>query len=119
MFNEAFSSFSVRNLAAAKRFYGETLGLDVSEQPEGLEISIGGAKIFLYPKPNHTPATFTVLNFLVGDVDQAVDELTKRGVKFEHYDLPDLKTDAKGIAATNAGRPSPGSRIRTATFCPC
>jgi catechol 2,3-dioxygenase-like lactoylglutathione lyase family enzyme len=104
MFKEAFSSFSVRDLAAARRFYGETLGLDVSEQPEGLGVGIGGGpKVFLYPKPNHVPATFTVLNFPVDDVDQTVDELTKRGVKFEHYDLPDLKTDAKGIARDDRG----------------
>jgi predicted enzyme related to lactoylglutathione lyase len=103
MFNEAFSSFSVRDVAAAKRFYGETLGLDVSEQPEGLQLRAGGGTIFLYPKPNHVPATFTVLNFPVDDVDQTVDELTKRGVKFEHYDLPDLKTDAKGIARDDRG----------------
>lgn len=103
MFKESFSSFSVRDLAAAKRFYGETLGLDVAEQPEGLELKIGGTSIFLYPKPNHTPATFTVLNFPVNDVDQTVDELTRRGVKFEHYDMPDLKTDAKGISRDERG----------------
>jgi len=99
---KTFSSFSIRDVAAAQRFYGETLGLDVAQRPEGLEITLaGGARLFLYPKPNHTPATFTVLNFVVDDVDAAVDELTRRGVQFEHYDQPTLKTDAKGIARGN------------------
>lgn len=57
----------------------------------------GGNNVLIYPKPNHVPATFTVLNFPVKDVDQAVDELTKRGVRSEIYDLPDIKTDKKGI----------------------
>jgi catechol 2,3-dioxygenase-like lactoylglutathione lyase family enzyme len=101
---KAFSSFSIRDVAASKRFYGETLGVDVAESPQGLELSIsGGGKVFLYPKPNHTPASFTVLNFPVDNVEQTVDELTKRGVKFEHYDQEQLKTDAKGIARGNGG----------------
>jgi predicted enzyme related to lactoylglutathione lyase len=99
---KAFSSFSVHDVAAAQQFYGETLGLDIAQQPEGLEITLaGGAKVFLYPKPNHSPATFTVLNFIVDDVEAAVDELTRRGVRFEHYDEPEMKTDAKGIARGN------------------
>jgi catechol 2,3-dioxygenase-like lactoylglutathione lyase family enzyme len=106
MFKEtkAFSSFSVNDLAAAKRFYGETLGLDVAERPEGLELEIhGGGVVFIYPKPNHEPATFTVLNFPVSDVDAAVEELGRRGVRFENYDQDDLKTDAKGIARDERG----------------
>ena len=96
---KAFSSFSVNDLQAAKKFYAETLGVDVTESPQGLLLKLGGGgSVFAYPKPNHTAATFTVLNFEVSDVDQAVDELTKRGVRFEHYDEGDLKTDAKGIA---------------------
>jgi catechol 2,3-dioxygenase-like lactoylglutathione lyase family enzyme len=94
----AFSSFSVNDLARAKQFYGETLGLNLSDGPEGLRLDLaGGGKVFLYPKPNHTPASFTVLNFPVADVEKAVDELTSHGVRFEIYDQPDLKTDAKGI----------------------
>jgi hypothetical protein len=58
----------------------------------------GGARVLVYPKPNHNPATFTILNFPVANVEQAVDELTSRGVRFEHYDEDDLKTDEKGIA---------------------
>jgi len=106
MFKEtkAFSSFSVNDLAAAKRFYGEILGLDVAERPEGLELAIhGGGAVFLYPKPNHQPATFTVLNFPVDDIDAAVEQLGKRGVRFEQYDQADLKTDAKGISRDARG----------------
>jgi catechol 2,3-dioxygenase-like lactoylglutathione lyase family enzyme len=96
---KAFSGFSVDDLRKAKVFYSQTLGLEVSEMPEGLELRIAnGAGIFVYPKPNHTPATFTILNFPVDDIDQAVNELAKRGVRFEHYDQGDLKTDEKGIA---------------------
>ena len=80
---EAFSGFSVNDVKKAKDFYGKTLGLDVKESKEGLELHIaGGNNIFIYPKPNHTPASFTILNFPVDNVDQAVDELTKRGVRF-------------------------------------
>ena len=94
---KAFSSFSVNDLRKAKQFYGETLGLKVSEKPEGLELHANGTEIFIYPKNNHTPATFTVLNFPVDDVEKANDELLKRGVRFEHYNEGDLKTDDKGI----------------------
>ena len=94
---KAFSTFSVNDLRKAKDFYGNTLGLDISENTEGLELRIpGGNNIFVYPKSNHVPATFTVLNFPVNDVDESVDDLTKRGVKFEHYE-GELKTDQKGI----------------------
>ena len=100
LFKEAksFSSFSVNDLENAKRFYGETLGLELKQTPEGLELHTDNNVVFLYPKPNHTPASFTVLNFHVDDIDAAVDELTSLGVKLEHYDLPDIKTDERGIA---------------------
>ena len=94
---EAFSSFSVNDLQKAKTFYGETLGLEVSETAEGLELHTGDISVFLYPKPNHTPASFTVLNFQIDDIQEAVDELTKLGIKLEHYNEPDLKTDESGI----------------------
>ncbi len=100
MFKEAkaFSSFSVNDLQKAKEFYGQILGLDVSKTAEGLELDLaGGNTVFLYPKPNHTPASFTVLNFQVNDIEEAVDELRKLGVRLEKYDQPDLKTDEKGI----------------------
>jgi catechol 2,3-dioxygenase-like lactoylglutathione lyase family enzyme len=96
---KAFSSFSVDDLKKAREFYGKTLGLKVSEKPEGLELQLApGAPAFIYPKPNHTPASFTILNFPVDDIDRAVDELSKKGVRFEHYDLGDIKTDERGIA---------------------
>ncbi|HKZ03232.1 MAG TPA: VOC family protein [Pyrinomonadaceae bacterium] len=101
MFKESksFSSFSVNDLNKAREFYGGTLGLDVAETQEGLELHLaGGHTVFLYPKPNHTPASFTVLNFPVKDIQEAVNELVELGLRLEHYDLPDLKTDKRGIA---------------------
>src|SRR5262249_20569563 len=94
--NNAFSSFSVDDLQQAKKFYGQTLGVKVSESPEGLEMHPGETSVFVYPKPNHKPATFTVLNFLVDDIDAAVDELKKKGVSFERYEGA-IKTNEKGI----------------------
>jgi len=100
--SKAFSGFSANDIEKAKKFYGRTLGLKVSESNGLLTLHLaGGNNVLIYPKPNHTPATFTVLNFPVDDVDQAVDELTKRGVRFEIYDLPDIKTDKKGIMRGN------------------
>jgi catechol 2,3-dioxygenase-like lactoylglutathione lyase family enzyme len=94
----AFSGFSVDDVQKAKAFYGQTLGLEVSEAEGDLELHIaGGARILVYPKPDHTPATFTILNFPVDDLDRAVDELTRAGVRFEVYNEGDLKTDEKGI----------------------
>ena len=94
--SKAFSSFSVGDLQEAKQFYGNTLGLKVKESKEGLELHPGETDVFIYPKPNHTPATFTVLNFLVDDIDTAVDELKQKGVRFEHYE-GEIKTNEKGI----------------------
>ena len=90
----AFSSFSVDDVAAAKKFYGNTLGLQTDDQPQGLGLQLeGGGRVFLYPKEDHVPATFTVLNFPVEDLEKAVEQLAGRGVSFERY--PD--TDDKGI----------------------
>lgn len=103
---KAFSSFSVNNLQKAKKFYGETLGLEVSEAYGGrlLELHIGGGRnILIYPKDNHTPATFTILNFPVENLEQSVDDLTKRGVRFEIYNEGDIKTDEKGISLSDDG----------------
>ena len=95
---KAFSGFSVDDIPKAKAFYSQTLGLEVSEAHGLLRLAIaGGNPIVVYPKPNHVPATFTILNFPVDNIDHAVDELTKRGVRFEHYE-GEIKTDAKGIA---------------------
>jgi len=100
MFKEAksFSSFSVNDLQKAKEFYGEKLGLEVSQTPEGVELHTDDNVLFLYPKPNHTPASFTVLNFSVDDIEAAVDELNSLGINLEHYNLTDIKTDQRGIA---------------------
>ena len=96
--SKAFSGFSVDDIGKAKEFYGGTLGLEVEEANGLLELKLGsGATVLAYPKDNHEPATFTILNFPVDDVDKAVDELVGRGVRFEHYDFPGLKTDEKGI----------------------
>jgi predicted enzyme related to lactoylglutathione lyase len=93
----AFSGFSVNNIAKAKKFYGETLGLEVSEANGLLKLHLGGAtKLLIYPKPNHVPATFTILNFPVKDIEAAVSQLSKSGVRFEHYE-GELKTDEQGI----------------------
>ena len=96
--SKAFSGFAVPDVEKAKEFYGKTLGLKVSEDHGMLRLHLsGGNNVLVYPKPNHVPATFTILNFPVDDIDQAVDKLSKRGVQFEIYDQPDLKTDQKGI----------------------
>src|SRR6266849_9331550 len=96
--SKAFSGFSVDDIRKAKEFYGQTLGLKVSESHGLLTLHLaGGNNVLIYPKPNHAPATFTILNFPVGNVDKAVDELAKRGVRFEIYNTPDIKTDEKGI----------------------
>jgi catechol 2,3-dioxygenase-like lactoylglutathione lyase family enzyme len=92
----AFSGFSVDDVPEARKFYGETLGLRVSEESGMLSLHIAGERdILVYPKPDHTPATFTILNFPVDDIEKAVDELAERGVRFERYD--DSNTDEKGI----------------------
>jgi len=101
MFQHAkpFAGFSVNDLKKAKKFYTETLELEVADAPMGaLELKIDeDTRIFVYEKPNHTPATFTILNFPVDDVDRAVDTLAERGVRFEVYKEGELKTDAKGV----------------------
>ena len=101
--SKAFSSFSVNDIQKAKEFYGKTLGVELSPGPEGtLELKLAsGAKALMYPKPNHQPATFTVMNLPVPSVDKAVDELNQRGVRFEVYNEPNLKTDARGISRGN------------------
>jgi catechol 2,3-dioxygenase-like lactoylglutathione lyase family enzyme len=100
---KAFSTFSVDDLQRAKDFYGRTLGLEVAEMPEGLALNIaGGGKVFIYPKPNHTPATFTVLNFPVDDIERAVDQLSNLGVSFERYEGA-IQTDDKGIHRGDKG----------------
>src|SRR5690242_4294009 len=93
----SFSGFSVDDLAKAKEFYTQTLGLKLDKEGFGFSLHLlGGGRAFIYPKSDHQPASFTLLNFQVDDIDEAVDELTKRGVKFERYE--GIEADAKGIA---------------------
>ena len=93
----AFSGFSVDDLAKSNEFYTKTLGLKVDAEGTGLRLHLpDGGTVFMYPKHNHQPATFTILNFVVENIDEAVDELTERGVQFEHY-AEGPKTDEKGI----------------------
>jgi catechol 2,3-dioxygenase-like lactoylglutathione lyase family enzyme len=100
VFKGAFASFSVNDLDKANDFYTNVLGLSVDRTKEGLSVKAPNTDVFIYPKPNHQPATFTVLNFQVGDIDAAVDQLNKKGVRFLQYD-GDIKTDAKGISRKN------------------
>ena len=93
---KAFSGFSVDDIDAARRFYGETLGLRVSEEHGMLTLHIEGDRgTLVYPKDDHTPATFTILNFPVDDIEPVVDELAARGVQFERYE--GAEQDEKGI----------------------
>lgn len=96
-----FSSFSVNDMQKAKEFYEKTLGLKVKEESSGLQLHFPDNNIFIYPKNNHVPATFTILNFPVKDIDATVEALTKRGVRFEKYEEGELKTDQKGIFRGN------------------
>jgi catechol 2,3-dioxygenase-like lactoylglutathione lyase family enzyme len=94
---KAFSGFSVDDVATARQFYGETLGLRVSEENGLLWLHLAGDRdTLVYPKPDHQPASYTTLNFPVDDVEKAVDELAARGVRFERYEGADQ--DEKGIA---------------------
>ena len=95
---DAFSGFSVNDLPAAKEFYGKALGVSFDEIPAGIQRKIGNG-ILVYPKSDHVPATYTILNFPVDNIDQAVDELSGKGIKFEHYaGITDHKGIARGLA---------------------
>lgn len=107
--SHAYSGFSVDDLDVARRFYGETLGLEVEETGQGemrmLTVKLGGgAHVFVYPKDTHTPATFTILNFPVDDIEAAVAELERRGVTLERYSGFDH--DEKGIVRVGQGGPA-------------
>ena len=107
----AFSGFSSNDIAKAKEFYATTLGLEVTEEMGLLTLHLaGGGTVIVYPKDNHQPATFTVLNFPVQDIESAVDGLAKAGVTFERYDGFDQ--DERGIARP----PSPEAGPRIAWF---
>ena len=101
---KAFSGFAVDNLQKAREFYEGVLGLRVSEAHGDLTLHIaGGRDTFVYPKPDFSPATYTILNFPVDDIEATVDGLTARGVSFEHYD--GIEQDDKGIARVEGGPP--------------
>ena len=105
---KAFSSFAVKDLEAARKFYGQTLGVEATDVPgmKGLlQLNLaGGVRVMVYPKPDHAPANFTVLNFAVDNVEKAVAALTERGVRFEIYRDGPVKTDAKGISVGEGPR---------------
>lgn len=95
--SQAFSGFSTNDLAKAKEFYGDTLGLEFSEEMDNLNLHLrGGGSVLIYPKENHEPASFTVLNFPVEDIDKAVDALNEKGIQLERYEGFDQ--DERGIA---------------------
>ncbi|HXS56547.1 MAG TPA: VOC family protein [Hanamia sp.] len=103
-YTKAFSGFSVDDLQKAKKFYGEIIGLKVIDDPMGLiELETeGNNNILVYPKPNHIPATFTILNFVIDNIDETVEALHEKGIIFEQYDEP-IKTDQKGICRNPNG----------------
>ena len=105
--SKAFGGFSVDDIDAARAFYGETLGLEVKDGEMGmLELHLADARpLIVYPKDDHAPATFTILNFPVADIEAAVDGLTERGVRFERYEGTEIETDAKGILRGEYGPP--------------
>lgn len=103
---DSFSSISTNDLEKAKKFYSEILGLKIEDEKMGLRYSLpGGGTLFIYPKENHKPATFTVLNLIVSDIDSSVDELLSMGVTFEIYE--GFKQDKKGIARDPSGKSAP------------
>ena len=103
---KTFSSYSADDIPRAKEFYATTLGLEVTDEMDGLGLHLaGGSDVFIYPKENHEPATFTVLNFEVDSVEEAVDRLTAAGVTFEQYE-GEIQTDEKGIARAPEGGPT-------------
>lgn len=101
--SEAFSGFSVDDIGKAQAFYGDTLGIETSMERAGLALRIPGRRpVFIYPKPNHEPASYTVLNFPVPDIDAAVDRMTAAGISFEHYG-EGFGQDEKGISRDPRG----------------
>lgn len=115
---KAFSGFSANDVTAAKTFYQDTLDLVVNDGMEGiLQLHIAGSTpVIIYPKPNHEPATFTVLNFPVPDIDKAVADLKAKGVVFESYDLPNFKKLTVTIFLEEAVRTLPGLKIRQVIY---
>jgi catechol 2,3-dioxygenase-like lactoylglutathione lyase family enzyme len=107
-YTKAFSGFSTTDLKRAKQFYGKTLGLKVDETPEGLELhTTGNRPILIYQSLGSKPAKYTILNFLVDDIEPAVDSLAKNGVIMEQYDMETFKTDKKGIVRSDGSHSGP------------
>lgn len=110
MFKEipVFSGFSVDDLSKAKEFYTKTLGLNCQQNEMGLELQLhGGGSVFVYEKPNHEPASFTILNFVVENIDKTVDSLVDEGVEFEQYGSDQMPQDEKGITRGLAAKMGP------------
>jgi len=104
----AFSGFSVDDIEKAQHFYTKTLGLTLEDNAMGLQLGLPhGGSVFVYAKDDHQPATFTILNFVVSDIDDAVDELAKAGVSFERYDDMPGKQDEKGILRGRSANQGP------------
>jgi catechol 2,3-dioxygenase-like lactoylglutathione lyase family enzyme len=102
--SKAFSGFAVDDLQKARQFYEETLGLNVSADNGLLTLHLAdGRNTLIYEKPDFAPATYTILNFPVSNIDEAADELVDRGVRFEQYD--EFEQDEKGIARPDEGPP--------------
>lgn len=98
-FKSTFSGFSVGDLQKAKSFYRDMLGIPIREEQDmGFVLLLeGGNQPFIYPKPNHQPATFTILNFVVEDIDTTIESLETKGISFIHYDSEDLPQEEKGV----------------------
>ncbi len=104
----SFSGFSVKSIAETKGFYADILGLNLTDETMGLNFDMpGGGKFFIYEKPDHKPAEFTILNFVVSDINQAVDELVGKGVVFERYDNMPAEQDERGILRGLAANQGP------------
>jgi predicted enzyme related to lactoylglutathione lyase len=104
--SKAFSGFAVDDIDKARQFYGETLGVGVTDEGGGELLRLhfgGGTSVIVYPKPDYTPATYTMLNFPVDDVDKAVDDLVARGVVFERY--AGIEADERGVSRLGGGPP--------------
>jgi catechol 2,3-dioxygenase-like lactoylglutathione lyase family enzyme len=121
--SKSFSGFSVDDIQKAENFYSATLGLNVTKEHHTIDMLklhlTGGGTVMMYPKPTHVPATYTVLNFPVEDIEATVKDLKEKGVKFENYDNQDLKTDenniARGNGPTNAWFTDPSGNILAIT----
>lgn len=93
----AFSGYSSDNIDACRQFYGQVLGLELSDEMGGIGFNVNGQQVFIYPKEDHQPASFTVLNFVVDDINSAIDNLIHKSVVFERYDNLPAEQDEHGV----------------------